>query len=94
MICFATLRFKEQKLFHDFLDLDELTFSHCMEKLGKEIFVVALRGVVVDLSALRDRGPGFKTQSRPLTFMKADTTLESYTLWDSHCANEFLGIPS
>jgi hypothetical protein len=29
---------------------------------------VALRGVVVDLSGLRDRGLGFKTGSRPLTF--------------------------
>ena len=56
--------------------------------------LMALRGVVEDLSALRDRGPGFKTGSRPLTFTKAVTTLESYTLWDSHCANEFLGIPS
>jgi hypothetical protein len=35
---------------------------------------VSLRGVVVDLSGLRDRGPGFKTRSRPLTFTKADTT--------------------
>ncbi len=38
---------------------------------------MSLRGVVVDLSGLRDRGPGFKTRSRPLTFMKA-------ALWGSH----------
>ncbi len=30
-----------------------------------------LRGVVEDLSGLRDRGPGFKTRSRPLKFTKA-----------------------
>jgi hypothetical protein len=30
---------------------------------------VELRGVVEDLSGLRDRGPRFKTRSRPLTFM-------------------------
>jgi hypothetical protein len=51
---------------------------------------VALRGVVKDLSGLRDRGPGFKTRSRPLTFTKAVTEFsEPYTLWGSHCANEF-----
>ncbi len=38
---------------------------------------VTLRGVVVDLSGLRDRGPGFKTRSRPLTFMKADTNFRT-----------------
>ncbi len=52
--------------------------------------VVALRGVVEDLSALRDRGPGFKTGTRPLTLTKAVTEFsEPYTLWGSHCANEF-----
>ncbi len=30
-----------------------------------------LRGVVVELSGLRDRGPGFKTRSRPLAFTRA-----------------------
>jgi hypothetical protein len=45
---------------------------------------VSLRGVVVDLSGLQDRGPGFKTRSRPLTFMKADVISEPYTLWVSH----------
>jgi hypothetical protein len=35
--------------------------------------ILALRGVVKDLSGLRDRGPGFKTRSRPLTFTKAVT---------------------
>ncbi len=38
---------------------------------------MSLRGVVVDLSGLRDRGPGFKTRSRPLTFMKADTNFRT-----------------
>ncbi len=37
----------------------------------------SLRGVVVDLSGLRDRGPKFKTRSRPLTFMKADTNFRT-----------------
>jgi hypothetical protein len=46
---------------------------------------VGLRGVVEDLSGLRDRGPGFKAGSRPLTFTKAVTEFsESYTLWGSH----------
>ncbi len=55
-----------------------------------EIDLVALRGAMEDLSGLRDRGPGFKTRSRPLTFTKAITEFsEPYTLWGSHCANEF-----
>ncbi len=46
---------------------------------------MSLRGVVVDLSGLRDRGPGFKTRSRPLTFMARRTLIaEPYTLWGSH----------
>ncbi len=46
---------------------------------------VALRGVVEDSSGLRDRGLGFKTRSRPLTFTKAVTEFsELYTLWGSH----------
>ncbi len=46
---------------------------------------MALRGVVEDLSGLRDRGPGFKTGSRPLTFTMAVTEFsEAYTLWGSH----------
>jgi hypothetical protein len=54
-----------------------------------------LIGVVEDLSALRDRGVGFKTRSRPLTFTKAVTEFsEPYTLWGSHCANEFYRILS
>jgi hypothetical protein len=40
---------------------------------------VALRGVVEDSSGLRDRGPGFKTRSRPLTFMKAATEFQNPT---------------
>jgi hypothetical protein len=49
------------------------------------IHLVTLRGVMVDLSGLRDRGPGFKTRSRPLTFTKAVTEFsEPYTLWGSH----------
>jgi hypothetical protein len=39
--------------------------------------IVSLRGVVVDLSGLRDRGPGVKTRSRPLTFTKADTEFQN-----------------
>ncbi len=35
--------------------------------------MVSLRGVVEDLSDLRDKGPGFKTGSRPLTFTKSVT---------------------
>jgi hypothetical protein len=42
-------------------------------------YTVSLRGVVVDLSGLRDRGPGFKTRSRPLTFAKADTEFQNPT---------------
>ncbi len=41
--------------------------------------IVALRGVVVDLSGLQDRGPGFKTRSRPLTFTKAVTEFQNPT---------------
>ncbi len=45
----------------------------------------ALRGVVVDLLGLRDRGPGFKTGSGPLTFTKAVTEFsEPNTLLASH----------
>jgi hypothetical protein len=40
---------------------------------------VELRGVVEDLSGLRGRGPGFKTRSRPLTFMKAVTEFQNPT---------------
>jgi hypothetical protein len=40
---------------------------------------VSLRGVVVDLSGLRDRGPEFKTRSRPLTFTKAATEFQNST---------------
>ncbi len=42
---------------------------------------MALRGVVEDLSGLRDRGPGFKTRSRSFTFMKAATKFQNPT----HC---------
>ncbi len=45
--------------------------------MDKKIIIVSLRGVVVDLSGLRDRGPGFKTRSQPLTFMKADTNFRT-----------------
>ncbi len=38
---------------------------------------MTLRGVVVDLSGLRDRGPGFKTRSRPLSFTKAVTNFRT-----------------
>ncbi len=44
-----------------------------------KLLIVSLRGVVVDLSGLRDRGPGFKTRSRPLTFTKADTEFQNPT---------------
>jgi hypothetical protein len=40
---------------------------------------MSLRGVVVDLSGLRDRGPGFKTRSQPLTFTKAVTEFQNPT---------------
>jgi hypothetical protein len=40
---------------------------------------VALRGVVEDSSGLRDKGPGFKTDSRPLTFTKAATEFQNPT---------------
>ncbi len=50
-------------------------------------------GVVKDLSALRDKGPGFKTRSRPLTFPKAVIDFsEPYTLWGSHCTNECVSL--
>jgi hypothetical protein len=55
---------------------------------------VSLRGVVVDLSGLRDRGPGFKTRSRPLTFMKADTNFRTLHVVGFSCTNEFYRIPS
>ncbi len=54
----------------------------------------SLRGVVVDLSGLRDRGPGFKTRSRPLTFMKADTNFRTLHVVGFSCTNEFYRIPS
>ncbi len=57
-------------------------------------FLVSLRGVVVDLSGLRDRGPGFKTRSRPLTFMKADTNFRTLHVVGFSCTNEFYRIPS
>jgi hypothetical protein len=68
-------------------------FKIFMEKLGSKVeicwkndicdhiflnnFEIECRGVVVDLSGLRDRGPGFKTRSGPLTFMKADTNFRT-----------------
>ncbi len=57
-------------------------------------FRVSLRGVVVDLSGLRDRGPGFKTRSRLLTFMKADTNFRTLHVVGFLCTNEFYRIPS
>jgi hypothetical protein len=48
-------------------------------------YFVPFRFVVEDLSVLRDRGPGFKTGSRLLTFTKAVTEFsEPYTLYGSH----------
>ncbi len=44
---------------------------------------MTLRGVAEDLSGFRDRGPGFKIRSRPLTFTKAVTEFQN-PLWDSH----------
>ncbi len=41
------------------------------------LFVVALCGVVEDLSDLRDKGPGFKTGSRLLTFTRAVTNFRT-----------------
>jgi hypothetical protein len=62
----------------------------CFAWILFETFSVALRGVVEDLSYLRDRDPGFKIRSRPLTFTKAVTEFsEPCTLWGSLCANEF-----
>jgi hypothetical protein len=43
-------------------------------------YFVSLRGVVVDSSGLRDRGPGIKTRSRPFTFTKADTNFVGFSL--------------
>jgi hypothetical protein len=40
---------------------------------------VALRGVVENLSDLRDRGSKFKTGSQPLTFSKAVTEFKNPT---------------
>jgi hypothetical protein len=58
------------------------------------LYNLQLRGVVVDLSGLRDRGPGFKTRSRPLTFMKADTNFRTLHVVGFSCTNEFYRIPS
>jgi hypothetical protein len=55
---------------------------------------VSLRGVVVDLSDLRDRGPAFKSRSRPLTFTKADTNFRTLHVVGFSCTNEFYRIPS
>ncbi len=44
---------------------------------------MALHGVVEDSSGLQDRGPGFKTRSRPLTFTKAATEFQNPTLTNS-----------
>jgi hypothetical protein len=50
-----------------------------------DLYNIWLFGVVEDLSGLRDKGPGFKTWSRPLTFTKEATEFsEPYTLWGSH----------
>jgi hypothetical protein len=46
-------------------------------KLAVNLLAVSLRGVVGDLSGLRERGPGFKTRSRPLTFTKAVTNFRT-----------------
>jgi hypothetical protein len=46
------------------------------------IQIVALRGVVGVLSDLRDKGPGFKTGSQPLTFMKAATEFQNPTRYE------------
>jgi hypothetical protein len=55
------------------------------------LYISSLRGVVADLSDVRDRGPGFKPGSRPLTFTKAVTEFsEPYTLWGSHALTNSL----
>jgi hypothetical protein len=54
----------------------------------------SLRGVVVDLSGLRDRGPGFKTRSRLLSFTKAVTNFRTLHVLGFSCTNEFFRIPS
>ncbi len=63
-------------------------------KKSVHLCTVSLRGVVVDLSGLRDRSPGFKTRSRPLTFMKADTNFRTLHVVGFSCTNEFYQIPS
>jgi hypothetical protein len=67
------------------------TFTVPNFKSNKE---VSLRGVVVDLSGLRDSSPGFKTRSRPLTFVKADTNFRTLHVVGFSCTNEFYRIPS
>ncbi len=52
-------------------------------------FKNALRGVVEDSSGLRDRGPGFKTRSRPLTFSKAATNFRTLHAEGFSCTDEF-----
>ncbi len=47
------------------------------------------RGVVVDLSGLRDRGPEFKTRSRLLSFTKAVTNFRTLHVVGFSCTNEF-----
>jgi hypothetical protein len=66
----------------------------CYETLKNNRNFTSLRGVVVDLSGLRDRGPGFKTRSRPSTFMKADTNFRTLHVVGFSCINEFCWIPS
>ncbi len=45
---------------------------------------VSLRGVVVDLSGLRDRGPGFKTRSRPLTLSRIPADIDGAEIEGVH----------
>jgi hypothetical protein len=46
---------------------------------------MAFRGVMKDLSDLRDRGPGFKTGSRQRFNLAYQSLIsEPYTLWGSH----------
>jgi hypothetical protein len=59
--------------------MSNVHLTHFIQRKCQNIFYATLRGVVEDLSGLRDRGPGFKTRSRPLTFTKAVTEFQNPT---------------
>jgi hypothetical protein len=77
-ICIVLLFLSVGKFFLKISDnsSENTGISMCKKNWNINLDSVAFRGVVKDLSDLRDRGPGCKSGSRPLTSMKAVTNFQ------------------